>query len=320
MKCIHNCLINHKDIHNLSGNKKIIAQLKSKFIAYHNFNYCRVKMQKVVIVTGSTSGIGRETAIRFARLNYHIVVNGRRAELVNEVVNECQSASNVKSIGVIADVTKAEDAKRLIDNAIEAFGRIDVLVNNAGVVALTTINDENIIDVYDKIMNTNLRAVIQLCHLSVPHLEKTKGCIVNVSSVAGLNPSDRFAMYNVSKAALDMFTKCLALELGPKGIRVNSINPAYIKTDFGVTNLGASREMMAAFEEIIRNNYPLRRVGEAEDVAKGILFLSSEDASFTTGDCLVIDGGARYANIPHKGNQHFVLSLNASELLSYNVL
>ncbi|CAG2112790.1 unnamed protein product, partial [Medioppia subpectinata] len=142
-----------------------------------------------------------------------------------------------------------------------------------------------------EVMDTNLRSVVYLTHLSVEHLEKTKGNIINISSVAGLKPFGRGFLYCMSKCALDMLTKCLALELGPKGIRVNVINPGHVRTNF-LQVVGLTKEQSEARYSEMDGKYPVGRVGESIDIANAILFLASDEASFVTGINFVSDGGA----------------------------
>ncbi|CAG2122019.1 unnamed protein product, partial [Medioppia subpectinata] len=186
------------------------------------------------------------------------------------------------------------DCKRLIDSTISAFKRLDILVNNAGKAIFTPITDPSVLDKYGEVMDTNLRSVVYLTHLSVKHLEKTKGNIINISSIMGLKPLNTGFLYCMSKCALDMFTKCLALELGPKGIRVNAINPGAVRTNF-LQVVGYTKEQSDGFYNERGGQYPVGRVGESIDIANAILFLASDEASFVTGINFVSDGGALHA-------------------------
>ncbi|XP_054157092.1 L-xylulose reductase-like [Oppia nitens] len=252
---------------------------------------------KVVLVSGSSSGIGAVIAVEFARAGAHVVITGRNGENLTKVAKECQQVSpnGQTPLVVVADVSKEEDCRRLVAETITTFKQLDVLVNNAGYGLRCPINDPQILSKYDQLMNTNLKAVIYLCHLCVEHLEKTKGNIINISSVAGIKPFGSSFLYCMSKAALDMFSRCLALELGPKGIRVNIVNPAAVRTNFlqivGLTDEEANKR----YNELA-TTYPVRRVGESIDIANAVLFLASNEASFVTGINFVSDGGSLNAS------------------------
>ncbi|CAG2175854.1 unnamed protein product [Oppiella nova] len=198
---------------------------------------------KVVLITGSSGGIGAVTAVEFARLGAQVVVTGRRKDRVSAVAKQCAEASptGAKALEVVADVTNDDDCRRLVSDTIKTFKKLDILINNAGRGIVESIWDEDILDKYELIMNTNLRSVVRLTHLCVEHLEKTKGNIVNVSSIGAFKPRGPCYSYSMSKAAMDMFTKCVALELGPKGIRANTINPGSVKTEFIENTLNVSK-------------------------------------------------------------------------------
>lgn len=177
---------------------------------------------KVVIITGASSGIGAEAARDFSKLGANLVIVGRNIENLQKVASECVDPEKV--LAVQADVTSAEGPKKIIDEALRKFGQIDVLVNNAGILETGTIENTSL-EQYDRVMNTNIRSIYALTMLAVPHLIKTVGNIVNVSSVNGIRSFPGVLAYNISKAAVDQFTRCVALELAPKQVRVNSVNP-----------------------------------------------------------------------------------------------
>lgn len=169
---------------------------------------------KVVLVTGASSGIGADAARHLTSLGAKVSIVGRNEKRLNEVADEIKSSGSIAPLKIVADVTK--DAERIVAETINHFGQLDILVNNAGIV--TQDNVDNIkMSEFDRIFDTNVRSVITLTKLCVPHLEKTKGNIVNVSSVAGLKPVQNVLTYCMSKAALDQFTKCSALDLAMKG-------------------------------------------------------------------------------------------------------
>ncbi|CAG2178902.1 unnamed protein product, partial [Oppiella nova] len=204
------------------------------------------------------------------------------------------SPKQSKALEVVADVTKPEDLRRLVDTTVKHFGKLDVLVNNAGAGITANISDKNFYDNYLKVMQINLNSVVYLTHICVEHLEKTKGNVINISSIGGMRAFLDFGPYCMAKCAMDMFTKCMAAELGPKRIRVNVINPGPIRTEF-LTAMGSSQaesdKVFDAFAVV-----PVGRAGLSDDVADSILYLASDHAAFVTGTNLISDGGAVAAN------------------------
>jgi len=249
---------------------------------------------KVALITGASSGIGAATAVHFARLGAKLSLTGRNLENLKATAVRCEEGG-VEPLIIQADINNEEDCKRILDLTVEKFGSLDVLVNNAGVLEMGTI--ENItLEQYDRVMNTNMRSVLHLSMLAVPHLIETQGNIVNVSSVNGIRSFPGVLAYNISKAALDQFTRCAALELASKKVRVNSVNPGVIVTELQKTG-GLDEQKYSSFLEHSKSTHALGRVGEPEEVAKAISFLASNDASFSTGVCLPVDGG-RHAMCP----------------------
>lgn len=243
---------------------------------------------KTILITGASSGIGRETARYLSSSGAKVVLVGRNENRLNRVAEEIKTAGSPTPLAIVADVVK--DSKRIIDQTIAHFGKLDVLVNNAGINVEVSVMDANI-DIYDQVFNTNVRSVIELCKWAVPHLEKTKGNIVNVSSICGMVPVYSSTFYSMSKAALDQFTKCASNEFGRKGIRVNSVNPGLIDTPIFET-VGMSPKEIAKFIEENGKKYPVGRIGNVSDVSRCIAFLASDRAEFITGTLLRVDGGA----------------------------
>ena len=176
---------------------------------------------KVVLVTGASSGIGACVAQKFSQLGATLSLTGRKLENLEKIASECEGQ---KPFVVRGDITKPEDTKRILEETIKKFGRLDVLVNNAGIIETGTIENTSL-EQYDRVMNTNIRSIYDLTMQAVPHLIKTEGNIVNVSSVNGIRSFPGVLAYNLSKVAVDQFTRCVALELAPKKVRVNSVNP-----------------------------------------------------------------------------------------------
>lgn len=188
---------------------------------------------------------------------------------------------------IAADV--CTHAKRIISETVNKYNRLDVLVNNAGRGALGGIETTSL-ETFDSLMNLNLRSVFELTQQAVPHLISSKGNVVNVSSTASFLPYLDSLAYCASKGGLDQLTRCTALELGPKGVRVNSVNPGDIMTNYHVP-LGMNESEHKEYVEKYNKIYPLRRIGKPHEVAATIGFLASDMASFITGHCLTIDGG-----------------------------
>ena len=244
--------------------------------------------KKIAVVTGASSGIGRATALLFARNGCDVVALGRNEGELNALRDEARNAEGLIKLH-LGDITETSQVDRLVSDTIDAFGAIDSLVNAAGIIKTGNIENTTLDD-WDKLMNVNLRSAFYLMQKCVPHLEATKGSIVNVSSVTGGRAFPNVLAYCVSKAATDQLTRCSALELAPKGIRVNAVNPGVV-----VTNLhkrgGMSEEDYAKFVENARNTHPLGRPGNPDEVAELIYFLASDKAAWITGVTYEIDGG-----------------------------
>jgi len=243
---------------------------------------------RVALVTGATSGIGRATALRFAEAGARVALVGRSNEGLSEVAGQIK-ASDGEAVRVRADVTVEEDARRAVSEAVEQLGGLDVLVNAAGVISNGTIENTALAD-WDAMMNVNLRSVFHLMQLCAPHLERRPGNVVNVSSVTGLRAFPGVLAYCVSKAGVDQLTRCAALELAPKGVRVNAVNPGVVVTNIHRRG-GMAEDNYAAFLERSKQTHPIGRVGTGEEVAELILFLASDRASWITGATYSIDGG-----------------------------
>lgn len=250
---------------------------------------------KVVIITGASSGIGAGTAEFLAKCGAKLVLVGRNAENLHKVGENCKIDER-QALLITADITKEADVVRIIDETIKRYNRLDVLINNAGIIGVGSIENTSL-EQYDTIMNTNVRSIYHLTMLAVPHLIKTQGNIVNVSSVNGLRAFSGVLAYCVSKAAIDQFTRCTALELAPKKVRVNSVNPGVIVTDIHKRG-GMDEQAYQAFLERCKTTHALGRPGKVDEVAAAIAFLACNEISgFITGASLPIDGG-RHAMCP----------------------
>lgn len=250
---------------------------------------------KIVLITGASSGIGAATAIHFSKLGAKLALTGRNLVNLQKVADQCENNCSLKPLVITGDITNEDDTKRILNSTISHYNQLDVLINNAGILENGSIESTSI-EQYDRVMNSNVRSIYYLTMLAVPHLIKTKGNIVNVSSVNGVRSFPNVLAYCVSKAAVDQFTRCVALELASKGVRVNSVNPGAVATNI-LTRQGMSEEDYATFLERTKFTHALGRPGTGEEVAKAIAFLASDDASFTTGNSLLVDGG-RHAMCP----------------------
>lgn len=257
---------------------------------------------KVAIITGASSGIGAGTALTFAKNGASISIIGRNIENLTKIADQIKSEANISDDKILLlqlDVSIMENLDLIIKKTIEKFGQIDILVNNAGVLETGTIENTSL-DQFDRVMNVNIRSIYYLTMLATPHLLKTKGNIINISSVNGMRSFPGVLAYNVSKSAVDQFTRCVALELAAKGVRCNSINPGVIITNIHKRG-GMDEKTYKAFLEHSRTTHALGRAGSVDEVASCILFLASENASFITGVNLPVDGGRNV--LVHKTNE-----------------
>lgn len=244
---------------------------------------------KVYLITGASAGIGAELAVHLAKEGASLALVGRSTEKFEKLVNRIKDEGvEVEPLIILADVST--DGECIVAETIEKYGKIDVLVNNAGFAIMDSIETFSL-DTFDKVMGTNIRGLLFLTHAAVPHLIESKGNIVNVTSCAGNRAFANFLTYSVSKAALEHITKCIALELAPKGVRVNSVAPGVIDTDFHETAGYAGGNNEALLENFARV-HPLGRCGRSDEVVKAIVFISDDrNASFIAGATLPVDGG-----------------------------
>jgi len=243
---------------------------------------------KVAIITGASSGIGKAAAMLFAKEGATLAITGRSPEKLKNTENALRDAG-AEFFALPGDLNEASFRERLVADARNTYGRLDILVNAAGIIGSGDIQSTTL-DFLDNMMKTNLTSAFHLMQLCVPHLQETKGAVVNVSSVTGTRAFPGVLAYCVSKAAVDQLTRCTALELAPFGIRVNAINPGVVLTNLHKAS-GMSGEKYAAFLEHSKQTHPLGRVGKPEEAAELILFLASDKAAWITGDTIAIDGG-----------------------------
>jgi len=244
--------------------------------------------EKVIFITGATSGIGKATALRFAEAGASIAAVGRGETALNDLKEQVEG-KGAGFVAIRADLLLEEEAGNAVSKTVEHFGGIDVLVNAAGHIASATIENTSL-ESWDTMLNINLRAVFNLMQKALPTLIQRHGNIVNVSSVTGLRAFPGVLAYCVSKAGLDQLTRCAALELAAKGVRVNAVNPGVVVTEIHKRG-GMTEEQYKAFLEHSKETHPLGRVGQAREIAELIFFLASERASWITAATYSIDGG-----------------------------
>ena len=241
---------------------------------------------KVAIVTGSTKGIGRSIAVALARAGASVVISSRKADKCEEVANAIK-AEGLEATAIPCHIGKRDDVENLVSETRKRYGRIDVLVCNAAVNPyygpMSGLTD----DAFTKVIDSNVRSNVWLCNLAIPEMaERRDGSVIIVSSIGGLRGSQQLGIYAISKAADFQLARNLAVEWGPKNIRVNCIAPGLVRTDFARA-LWENPEMLAKSEAMT----PLRRIGEPDDIAGAAVFLASRAGNWLTGQVLVIDGG-----------------------------
>ena len=245
---------------------------------------------KVVVVTGAGSGFGRAIAERFASEGAKVVaadVNVENGERVVAAIRESGGTARFFR----ADVSRAADVKAMIDDAVAAFGGLDVLVNNAGfshrMMAMWDLPEED----YDRVFATNVKGVFLGCKYAVPVMkQRGGGVIINTASIGAVSPRPGVTAYNATKGAVITLTRGLAVEVAPMKIRVNAVNPVAAETGFMKTALGIDKVPDELKKQLVAT-VPLGRLAEPRDVAAAVTFLASEDAQFMTGVCLDVDGG-----------------------------
>lgn len=245
---------------------------------------------KIALVTGSTKGIGKAIASRMAEQGAQVVVSSRNQELCDEVAGEINAAGGT-AIGIACNINYKEQLENLVKQTEIQLGSIDILVCNAAINPYFGPSQEISDSAFDKVMHANIGSVHRLCQLVIPSMAGNGGgSVIIVSSIGGLKGSDALGAYAISKAADMQIARNLAVEWGPKNVRINCIAPGLVRTDFARA-LWENPEIYAATV----SKYPLRRIGEPDEIAGTAILLASDAGSFTTGQTIVIDGGGTIA-------------------------
>ena len=246
---------------------------------------------KVAIITGAGSGIGEATAIIFAREGARVVLAGRRAAKIQTVADRIGTEGG-EALAVQTDVRFADQVQNLVKKSVEHFGKIDILFNNAGVRASQTTVVDLTEEEYERTMATDVKGVWLCCKYCIPEMIRNGGgAIVNCSSISAFIGQPLQGVYNVTKGGIDVLTKCMALDFAKDHIRVNNVNPGWVKTEMNEKQLAEIKARGGKeWEEVLRL-HPLGRLGEPEDVAWAVLYLASDEASWVTGASLLVDGG-----------------------------
>ena len=242
--------------------------------------------KKVVLITGAGAGIGKAAAEKYAAVGAKVAVNSVSGS--GQKVADALAAEGYDVLFVQGDISKAEDAQSMVDRTVEKFGRLDILVNNAGIVAGGNVEEISLED-FERTMQVNVTGTFLMCKYAMPYLRKSRGVIVNVSSVVAVKAVANRAAYSASKGAVLALSKAMAADYLKMGIRVNCICPGTVHTPSLDDRIAASPDPEQAMRDFVARQ-PMGRLGEAEEIAAAILFASNEDAAFLNGTNIVIDG------------------------------
>jgi len=250
---------------------------------------------KVVIVTGSSSGIGQAAAVMFGREGASVVIHGQDAGRLQKTkdIMTAEGVDPARILQVIASMEAEDTPQKLLTATLAKFQRVDVLVNNAGAAMKPGSKSMNALENLDFLYRVNFRSVVELTQLCLPELVKSKGSVVNVSSIGSTRPHPQNTFYSSLKAALDHFTRNYAVLYGPKGVRINCLNPGPVKTLIFARNAPPSHldEAERKWDSYVEETTALNRWSSPDEMASIIKFLAGPDSSYVTGACLIADGG-----------------------------
>ncbi|MBZ0136568.1 MAG: glucose 1-dehydrogenase [Planctomycetes bacterium] len=245
---------------------------------------------KVALISGGGTGIGLGTAQRLAAEGAKVVITGRREDKLKGACSEVGESCTY----VVGDVVRADDCARMVTETVQRHGRLDVLVNNAGVIGSGGVQDTTP-EEFDRVMRPNVNGLFYLTNAAISELIKSRGSIVNVSSVCGTRPYANLLAYCASKAAVTMMTQTMALELAPLGVRVNAVEPGVVRSELHTAS--GTVPDYDAFLARAKDTHPLGRYGMPADIAGAIAFLASPDAGWITGECMKTDGGRHMTSL-----------------------
>jgi len=243
---------------------------------------------KVAIITGSSAGLGEEIAKHFAEEGANVSLTGRNKQALDKIAAECR-ALGAEVVITVGDISTDVVKKLIVKNTVDKFGKIDILVNNAGEAKMGSKIEDCDFEGFDKSMNVNLKAPYVMTAYATPHLKKTKGSIVNVSAIGSIKPFSGFSIGNISKAGLDMLTKCSAIELAPYDVNVNAVLPGSFETSYFRDDPEEVRKMKHQFFVHLQ---ALKKLSTLRDLSSLVVYLASDAATFMTGTLIPIDGGA----------------------------
>ncbi|XP_049696705.2 3-oxoacyl-[acyl-carrier-protein] reductase FabG [Helicoverpa armigera] len=249
---------------------------------------------KVVLVTGASAGIGESTALLFAALGAKLSLVGRNEGKLRAVAAACHKLRGLQPLPIVADLGTDEGVEKTAKETLDHFGKLDVLVNNAGISARTCLQLAEMAT-FDEVFRIDVRGVYNLTRLLVPALVQSKGNVVNVSSIAATVVAVGSLPYGMAKAALDHFTRLVALELAPKGVRVNAVSPGVTVSNIVKRMTGYTEEQYQEWLSFAAAATPMGKVCEGEDIARMIVHLASDHSRLVTGTIVEVDGGLRFA-------------------------